>query len=1055
MRIPGASPSPAFRIDPGSSGTAGSSRPISQPVDIYEGVVTRSTLFQPPPPPPPPPPHPLDAELRDWVSEDIHPDELGAILDGTHPELVDWAAGGLTQAQQRLVIDAAVERWVPAEVTGFNAMMHALASVDDPALLGYAAERLYERSQEDWEPPPAVTIPGYAAAAARVAAADPEVARAFLDHVGTGLPDFVAALSLGDESLPPAGLYVAERADAAATLLSSVSQDPIGAELAGQLLDTVGRRTLLDSAPLQDALEAALAGGADLFALTEVFDELTPKQIFTVFSPYAQYVNLPDARLHRDHPDAYLMQLQSLDLLGRIEVSEVAPGTSLELPPTTTRLFPQLLSDPQAASVLSPAAWQRWQAGTPTIEDLTSLIDAGVLDPGAMIASMEGAYRDITELSPSSVANGAVETVAAGIIELTGGIESLEYAQSTASHIAEMFAAEGQAVAGADAERQAEILFGAMLRFEASSQFVMPRYQEMVAREGERFLQDYYGTLQTAASITTELGTYVFAAAALSAGIPPAVSTATFRASMSMIFDAAFQQAQTGSLDAESWLRVGAGNFVQGYFAALPIGQGGNAAAWASRHLSGLNPRTAALVGNLFAGVFATTSSTSGGILGSWIIDPELMPTTPEERRQVLTSLAASAASGLLVQGPLNRFLQASGYPGLANAIGDVEQETLQNVMVSTAENLAAGMSWDEAIAAAVSLDNNAESILIAAILGPVTSGVGHGDSQILTANRAQQGVDNLLAAGGVVLPHVAAEIEARLGLQPGTLQVPSAYSDQTLTRSEIDATLARLGLANDPAFRARMERIVTLTEDAHMTLGQIGTTQATAVSLLAEEYGIDVSVVGRLSDDPMAVAARAEAVVMADAVVAGLGIEGISTLQQLKDTYGLYPASVIQQGVAFTLRQQGVMIEPWQVKVSSGASEVDAVVPREQWQNLDLAERAEVTAAMQRIFGVQDVDWYQDIQIPPPEVLAEQWARAGIQWPDLVSSFAAATGQSPEQLQEVLSLPNYYYHQPPGTSTFNSIDFYSNGDVLHTQLAGESQIVTRASPAPRGRPRR
>jgi hypothetical protein len=990
------------------------------------------------PPTGPSPDDEVARELRNWVVTTVRPEEVGSILDGSHPELelLDLGNEGLPFVYQQVVVDAALDRWVPADEVAFETVVAGMAEVDDTAVLAYAANQIWQRSLASERIPGALTTQDYAAAAARIAAADPAVARQFVGGLGEDLPAFVDALGL-DDRLLSAEINVDQRNEAALALLASVAQDPVALELAGQYLAHMEPGLIRSSEVLVQVLEPVVGEGTrTLLALPDELEGLLPLQVVALFAPYAGSLSLEDARTYADRPDLYLAQLQGLDLVGSIAVAGVPAEMVLELPSATKDLFPALF-DGEMASVLPEGVASRWLDGRPTMQDLTLLIEQGFLDPDAMIGDIQAVYGAVQRLGPMSAASSPAEVIGAGIIELSGGIDALDYAKSAAGHLWEMFGNERADLGGADPARQAEILYGALLQHQAASTALMPMYADLVAGEGRQFLGNYYATLHVAADITTEIGTYVFAAAALSAGVPPAASTATFRAGVSMIFDAAFQRAETGGLDAGSWFRVGAGNFVQGYFAALPIGQGGNAAAWAARHLQGLSPRTAAILGTLFAGTFATTSSQSGAILGSWIVDPTLMPQTPQERRDVLASLAAAAASGVVVQGPLSTLLTEIGYPGLGTALGEVEQEVLQNVMVSTAENLAKGMPFDEALAAATSLENNASSIFISAVLGTVTNGVADGDSQVQIAARAQSTIDRLVANGEVVLPGTLADVETRLGLLPGTLQAPPAFADQTVASADIDATLAALGLQDDAEFRASLEKIAAL-EEGGMSLANVGTVQAAAVSRLAQEYGVDIAIVGRLADDLVAADARARSVALADSVVARLGIPGVETLADLKQQFGAYPAAVIQQAVSTTLRNEGVMIEPWQVKVSSGGSEVDAIIPHEQWSSLDERQRLELTAAMRRIFGVEEVDWYQAIHPPSAEAAAEQWASVGVDVETVVRSVAAATGLSVEEARAIVTLPqNGIYLQGPGTPTFNAIEFFSNGDVIHPNLAG------------------
>lgn len=148
-------------------------------------------------------------------------------------------------------------------------------------------------------------------------------------------------------------------------------------------------------------------------------------------------------------------------------------------------------------------------------------------------------------------------------------------------------------------------------------------------------------------------------------------------------------------------------------------------------------------------------------------------------------------------------------------------------------------------------------------------------------------------------------------------------------------------------------------------------------------------------------------------------------------------------------------MIEPWKVKVSSGGSQVDAIISEEQWRSLGELERLQLSAAMTRTFRRRRSGLAPAIPQLSPEAAAQQRASVGIDVETVANAVAAATGISLDEARLVVMLPQSgMYVAPPGTATVNAIEFYSNGDVIHPNLAGASSLEPDGTvrPAPAGR---
>lgn len=496
--------------------------------------------------------------------------------------------------------------------------------------------------------------------------------------------------------------------------------------------------------------------------LTSVFGDDLPEDALAQFAPYAHLVDVEQARTFRDNPYAYLKTLEMTAQIGSIspDIMDPQPGALITISDTVRATYPDVFPpDDQNIS----------------FAELVRLIEDGVVDPSVVIGSMADEFQGVADRSIYDYGHW----LPAAIIEVGGGDDSLNMARSFAGDMAGLFNGNLAALEGADPAMQAELLLSSMYQYQAAQE-AMPFYADLVAQEGAAFMNAYYNNLETAGNITKEIGSYVFAAYALGAGIPPAQSTAAFRAGVGIILDASLQYGRDGQLDAAELLQTGFADAIAGAFIGLPVGMSQRATTWAAERMAslGANPRTAQLAGQLFAGVFSSHSITTGNMLSSWVLDPSLIPTNSEEWEDIMVTMTASAASGLLVQGPVGT-LVGSRNPFLAGRIREVEQEVLQNLFVATAENMSGGQDFLDAAWSAITEEDYATTVALTLAIDLGTGGIGDADPmrQFTTKDDGIDYVRARLEDAGLdpdeVLsdPNVAADIDAildsHLGLDP------------------------------------------------------------------------------------------------------------------------------------------------------------------------------------------------------------------------------------------------------------------------------------------------
>jgi len=126
--------------------------------------------------------------------------------------------------------------------------------------------------------------------------------------------------------------------------------------------------------------------------------------------------------------------------------------------------------------------------------------------------------------------------------------------------------------------------------------------------------------------------------------------------------------------------------------------------------------------------------------------------------------------------------------------------------------------------------------------------------------------------------------------------------------------------------------------------LAQIGVNQGLVVNKLAQDFGIDVRIAGRLADSPADVELRRLAASEVDELVRKEGISELEGQLRVAEKYD----------IAF-----------YQARVSSGKPEVDVFIPRDQWRSLTNDQRDEIAAKLADTFEVDidDVDFYQELK--------------------------------------------------------------------------------------------
>lgn len=126
--------------------------------------------------------------------------------------------------------------------------------------------------------------------------------------------------------------------------------------------------------------------------------------------------------------------------------------------------------------------------------------------------------------------------------------------------------------------------------------------------------------------------------------------------------------------------------------------------------------------------------------------------------------------------------------------------------------------------------------------------------------------------------------------------------------------------------------------------LGGVGLLQGMVPSKLAQDFGIDLHIAGRLADSPADIELRRLAALEVDDLVRTQGISELEAQLRVAEQFD----------IAF-----------FQARVSSGKPEVDVFIPRDQWRSLTSGQQDEIASKLADAFEVDidDVDFYQELE--------------------------------------------------------------------------------------------
>ncbi len=134
--------------------------------------------------------------------------------------------------------------------------------------------------------------------------------------------------------------------------------------------------------------------------------------------------------------------------------------------------------------------------------------------------------------------------------------------------------------------------------------------------------------------------------------------------------------------------------------------------------------------------------------------------------------------------------------------------------------------------------------------------------------------------------------------------------------------------------------------------LADIDLLQGIEVSRRAQDLGTEIHIAGRWADTAEEAALRADAFREASRLADDYVLEGMPREEAFR-------RAQVEIGEAFG-------IDPYQVKISSGGSELDVFIPADQWQALSIEQRNALTDELSEIFDVAEIDMYQELSAIP-----------------------------------------------------------------------------------------
>jgi len=141
--------------------------------------------------------------------------------------------------------------------------------------------------------------------------------------------------------------------------------------------------------------------------------------------------------------------------------------------------------------------------------------------------------------------------------------------------------------------------------------------------------------------------------------------------------------------------------------------------------------------------------------------------------------------------------------------------------------------------------------------------------------------------------------------------------------------------------------------------LAQINLEQGYTVSNLAQEVNVPISITGRWADTAAEAEYRLQAVERMEELI----LQGMDSLEAQR----------------LAAREFG--IDPFQVKRSGQSTkrDLDIFIPKDQWDKLSQQQKSALGEHLIRIFGVDEVDFYQDI---PLEKVPSGWPNPQVNLP-------------------------------------------------------------------------
>ncbi|MDX2136939.1 MAG: LysM peptidoglycan-binding domain-containing protein [Chloroflexota bacterium] len=177
------------------------------------------------------------------------------------------------------------------------------------------------------------------------------------------------------------------------------------------------------------------------------------------------------------------------------------------------------------------------------------------------------------------------------------------------------------------------------------------------------------------------------------------------------------------------------------------------------------------------------------------------------------------------------------------------------------------------------------------------------------------------------------------------------------------------------------------------MDLAHIELTQALHLRMVAEHYGVDIHIAGRLADTVGEKANRSAAVERAIALAADDPVlsaffrsdtapDQVRIILSSEEFTGeaLEAWQGVQIRVSNWYGREGTTLSPAQVKISSGESEVDFYIPPEQWAALNSTQQRQITDALTQILAVNKTDPYHmlddiDLWVNPSSGGSPRWS--------------------------------------------------------------------------------